>query len=71
MPRAMGTFRAIGFEVEAWPVDYRTVGRIDLLKIYSSLPEGLRRIDFITKEYLGLIAYRVTGRTDALLPGVR
>src|SRR4030067_3176381 len=26
MPRAMGAFRAAGFDVEPWPVDYRTRG---------------------------------------------
>ena len=26
MPRAMGAFRQAGFEIEAWPVDYRTRG---------------------------------------------
>ena len=26
MPRAMGAFRQAGFEVEPWPVDYRTRG---------------------------------------------
>jgi uncharacterized SAM-binding protein YcdF (DUF218 family) len=71
MPRAIGCFRAVGFEVEAWPVDYRTVGRFDISKVHSSLPEGLRRIDFITREYLGLIAYWLTGKSNALLPAPR
>ncbi len=30
MPRAIGCFRKAGFPVEAWTVDYRTSGRVDL-----------------------------------------
>jgi uncharacterized SAM-binding protein YcdF (DUF218 family) len=69
MPRAMGTFRRAGFAVEPWPVDYRTPRPLDMMRAYSSIPEGLRRIDFVTREYIGLAAYYLTGRIDALLPG--
>lgn len=69
MPRAMGSFRRAGFRVEPWPVDYRTPRRLDLTQFRSSIPEGLRRIDFVTREYVGLVAYYLTGRTDALWPG--
>ena len=68
MPRAMGCFRRAGFTVEAWPVDYRTPGRFEL-RFHSSIPEGLRRIDFMAREYIGLVVYYLAGRTDALLPG--
>jgi uncharacterized SAM-binding protein YcdF (DUF218 family) len=68
MPRAMGCFRQAGFEVVAWPVDYRTPLAVDWTRTFSSVPDGLRRFDTMTKEYFGLIAYRLTGRTDALFP---
>ncbi len=71
MPRAMGCFRKAGLAVEPWPVDYRTPRRLDLTRVHASVPEGLRRIDFISKEYVGLVVYYLTGRTDALLPGPR
>ena len=35
----------------------------------SGVPEGLRQMDFIMREYAGLVAYYLTGRTGALLPG--
>jgi len=71
MPRAMGCFRRAGLAVEPWPVDYRTPRRLDLTRVTMSIPDGLRRIDFITKEYVGLLVYYLAGRTDALLPGPR
>lgn len=69
MPRAMGCFRKAGFAVEAWPVDYRAPRRLDPTRTYTSIPEGLRRLDFIVREYVGLAVYFLTGRTAALLPG--
>jgi uncharacterized SAM-binding protein YcdF (DUF218 family) len=69
MPRAMGCFRKAGFAVEAWPVDYRGGTRFDPLEFTANLPEGLHRLDFAAKEYFGLLAYRLTGRIDDLLPG--
>jgi uncharacterized SAM-binding protein YcdF (DUF218 family) len=69
MPRAMGCFRKAGFAVEPWPVDYRTPRRLEVARINTSVPEGLRRIDFIAKEYVGLVVYYLTGRIDTILPG--
>jgi uncharacterized SAM-binding protein YcdF (DUF218 family) len=68
MPRAMDCFRRAGFPVEAWPVDYRTPRRLDPTHLQSSIPEGLRRIDFITREYVGLAMYYLAGRTQSLWP---
>ena len=68
MPRAMGCFRQAGFAVEPWPVDYRTSGRVELW-LNTGIPEGLRQMDFIMREYAGLAMYYLTGRTGALLPG--
>lgn len=68
MPRAMGCFRKAGFDVEPFPVDYRSAGTADRVRPFSSIPEGLRRVDFIFKEYVGLVSYYLTGRTSALFP---
>ncbi len=69
MPRAMGAFRQAGFYVEPWPVDYRTRGKADLTRPFDKVSEGLRRVDVATREWAGLLAYWLTGRTDALFPG--
>lgn len=69
MPRAMGSFRKVGFAIEPWPVDYRTRGYQDLWRIFSKPSEGWRRIDNAAREWAGLLAYWVTDRTDTLFPG--
>jgi uncharacterized SAM-binding protein YcdF (DUF218 family) len=68
MPRAMGCFRKAGFDVEPWPVDYRTRGAADLTRPFDKVSEGLRRVDIASREWVGLVTYRLTGRTDALFP---
>lgn len=69
MPRAMGCFEAVGFKVEPWPVDYRTRGIGDLSRFFPKASEGWRRIDSALREWVGLVIYRITGRTSALFPG--
>ena len=67
MPRSVAAFRAAGFEVVPYPVDYRALrpaetwwepsvaGRFELFRLAS-------------REALGLVAYRLLGRTDRLWP---
>ena len=69
MPRAMGVFRQAGFAVEPWPVDYRTAGPWDALRPFEAPADGLRRLDTTVREWIGLVSYRLTGRSDALFPG--
>jgi uncharacterized SAM-binding protein YcdF (DUF218 family) len=68
IPRAVGVFRAVGFPVEAFPVDYRTRGAIDLLRPFSNVGDGLRRTDTAAREWVGLLIYWLTGRTKELFP---
>lgn len=69
MPRAMGLFRKAGFDVIAYPVDYRTRGPEDALRPFERIPQGLMRVDLAVNEWLGLLAYRALGRIDTLFPG--
>jgi uncharacterized SAM-binding protein YcdF (DUF218 family) len=68
MPRSVGCFRRAGFDVVAYPVDYRTGGWRDRTRGFSSISDGLRRTDLATREWLGLAVYGLSGRTSALLP---
>ena len=68
MPRAIAAFRAAGFPIEAYPVDWRARGPVDALTPFPSLGDGLRRTDTAVREWVGLLAYRITGRTAELFP---
>jgi uncharacterized SAM-binding protein YcdF (DUF218 family) len=69
LPRAVGAFRKVGFPVEAYPVDWRTRGVRDLLRPFWSVGDGLRRVDTAVREWVGLAAYWMTGRSSELFPG--
>ena len=69
MPRAMGLFRKAGLQVIPWPTDYRSTGQEGIgFDIVNPV------LNFVTtgvavKEWIGLVAYRMTGRIDSLVPG--
>lgn len=69
MPRSMGSFRAVGWDLLPWPTDFRTSGSGDLTRLVSQPSAGLQRVDVATKEWIGLVAYWLSGRTNALFPG--
>lgn len=69
IPRAVGSFRRAGFPVIPYPVGYTTTGLSDEhWAIRLEVSTNLVRTDVAVHEWLGLIVYRLTGRTDALLP---
>ena len=55
--------------VEPYPVDWRIGGPGDLLEFSTVAVDGLARTDIAVREWIGLVAYRVTGKIDDLLPG--
>ena len=67
MPRSMGVFRQIGWEVVPWPVDYRTAGWWGG-DLRPRAGERLAELDEAGYEWLGLVYYRMLGWTDALFP---
>jgi uncharacterized SAM-binding protein YcdF (DUF218 family) len=69
MPRSIGLFRKAGFNVEAYPVDWRVGERADLLTFSAIALDGLGRTDVAMREWMGLVAYWATGKIDELLPG--
>lgn len=67
LPRSVGAFRAAGWSVIPYPVDYTTAGReggwsFDPGSAFSGLNGGLH-------EWLGLAYYRWRGWSDSLFPG--
>jgi uncharacterized SAM-binding protein YcdF (DUF218 family) len=68
MPRSVGLFRDAGFAVEAYPVDWLTPGR----PIWIDRPlEALRRTDIACREWMGLIADWILGKSEQLFPSPR
>ncbi|MCA3361335.1 MAG: YdcF family protein [Roseomonas sp.] len=68
MPRAMGVFRQAGWQdIIAWPVNYRT-GHSFAAFYDAPFPERLGQFEWGFREWVGLLAYRLMGRTNALLP---
>ncbi len=69
MPRAIGVFRKAGFNVVGWPADYMMGGsQSDFWRPRLDPAQSLARVDTAAREWIGLLAYRLTGKTDTLLP---
>jgi uncharacterized SAM-binding protein YcdF (DUF218 family) len=69
MPRAMAAFRNADFDVEAYPVDWQLADRTNLLLPLHSFLEGLGLIDRLTREFIGLLVYRLSGHSREFFPG--
>ncbi|WP_328805775.1 YdcF family protein [Sabulicella rubraurantiaca] len=67
MPRSMGCFRRAGWRITAWPVNYSTqpggAGWFD-----PPLSMRLGQAEWAVREFVGLVAYYLLGRTSALFP---
>ncbi|VTZ22373.1 conserved hypothetical protein [Methylocella tundrae] len=68
MPRSMGIFRRLGFDVIAYPVAYRTFGDARDWSWFASASDRIPMLDLSVREWIGLLAYRLTGKTGALFP---
>tara|TARA_E500000178_G_scaffold85431_1_gene84008 strand:- start:748 stop:1578 length:831 start_codon:yes stop_codon:yes gene_type:complete len=68
MPRAVGVFCKVGWPVTPYPVDHYSE-KDELLRVNYRFSGNLRTLETAIREWVGLLAYRITGRTDRLLPG--
>jgi uncharacterized SAM-binding protein YcdF (DUF218 family) len=68
MPRAIGCFRRVGFKVEDYPIQYTTGDRSRLQTAFALRASALARLDAAMKEWIGLVVYRLTGKTNELFP---
>ena len=66
MPRAMGAFRAAGLEPIAFPVDY--ISRPEGIPFGRLFLNGFKITHRALHEIVGLIAYRLTERTNQFIP---
>lgn len=68
MPRAIGCFQKAGFAVTPWSVDFKTTGK-ESLSVYLEQPnDALSRFSIAIREWVGLFAYWMTGKTEQFLP---
>lgn len=66
MPRAVGCFRAVGWPVLAYPVDYHTTGE-GAAPSFNPIVT-LAGLGNVAHELVGLAVYRLRGWSPALLP---
>ncbi|MGH6988322.1 MAG: YdcF family protein [Stellaceae bacterium] len=67
MPRAVGCFRHVGWQVVPYPVDYRTAPGVARPNFFLS--DRLDMFELAVKEWIGLFAYHLLGRTPHWFPG--
>ena len=70
MPRSVGVFRKAGWAVIPYPVDYYLSGKTPDLLSFSA-GSGLGRFSTALHEWIGLLVYRLTDKSDEVFPGKR
>jgi uncharacterized SAM-binding protein YcdF (DUF218 family) len=69
MPRAKGLFDKAGFPTVPWPVDYRTPGKERIGLFRDDPVASLQTTTTAAREWIGLVAYWLSGRIDGPFPG--
>ncbi|MBL4802585.1 MAG: YdcF family protein [Emcibacter sp.] len=67
MPRAVGSYRTAGLNIQPYPVDYRTnlsASRINIPSAGTNFSE----LDYAAHEWVGLLTYYISGHNDVLFP---
>lgn len=69
MPRSVGLFRAQGVEILPWPTDYRSPGNERFGFDFANPMLNLEVLGVAIREWIGLVAYKQTGRIADVFPG--
>lgn len=67
LPRTAAIFKKLDWNITTFPADYRTYGQYKLFSPYNLFTENLELTDTAFKEFVGLIAYCLTGKADCSL----
>jgi len=69
MPRAKALFDKAGFATIPWPVDYRTSGKEGVGFFRDNPVDSIQATTMAVREWVGLFAYRLSGKIDQFFPG--
>ena len=67
MPRSVGLFRHVGFPIEPVPAGWFTKGS-EIEFGFGSFASGVYLVNIAAREWIGLVAYRIVGKTDEVFP---
>ncbi len=62
MARSKAVFDAQGWKVIPYPADYKTGTHYQLKPLHINMPHNLHLLDIATKEILGKIVYKISGK---------
>ncbi len=68
MPRSVGAFRKAGWNPISYPVDFNTEWPYRF-RPGLHLTSGINSVSLALHEWMGLVIYRILGRSDELFPG--
>lgn len=67
MPRAIGAFRRVGWQITPYPVDYMTSGD-SASQGGINAAQRLKELDLGVHEWMGLAVYKLLGKSAAFFP---
>ncbi|MBO6520573.1 MAG: YdcF family protein [Rhodospirillales bacterium] len=70
MPRSVGAFRRVGWEMIPYPVDYQRA-KMPSFPSPGDFGVGLNGLGYAVHEWIGLISYWLTGKNSAAFPKPR
>ena len=68
MPRSVGVFEQLGWKVIPYACDPKTDGTYDMARRLPSISGNFGALTLVTKEIIGLIVYKLTGKSAFILP---
>ncbi|TDK35628.1 YdcF family protein [Rhizobium deserti] len=68
MPRALALFAKAGIAVTAWPVDYRTSGKVEAGFDFTQPALNAQLSSTAAREWMAIAGYYLAGRIDGIRP---
>lgn len=68
MPRSVGVFEQLHWKIIPYPCDPKTDGSYDLTRRLPGVSANFSALNLVTKEIIGLIVYKLTGKSAFILP---